>query len=681
MTDHEHHKPDQHDDHPGSAAHADHDHHDGHEGHAEQFRRLFWVSLILTIPVVMLAPMLQDWQNYSIPDFPGDTWVSPALGTIIFVYGGRIFLEGAISESKSRQPGMMTLISLAITVAFIASWATTLGWLDLNFWWELALLVTVMLLGHWVEMRALGESQSALQALADLVPDEAERIVDGDTEMVSVTDLKLDDIVLVRPGGSVPVDGVIDSGTAELDESMITGESTPVERAEGERVVAGSVVGGSSIRVRVDARGDDTVLAGIQRMVSEAQESKSRTQALADRAAALLFYVASGSAIITFFIWWLWVGDLDSAIVRTVTLLVISCPHALGLAIPLVIAITTEVGAKHGVLIRDRLQLERMREVSTVLWDKTGTLTEGSHKVQSVMSTDGDDDSLLATVAAVERDSEHPLAKAIWNAAEERSLFVPEAHDFNAKAGRGVSASVDGAHWTIGGGRVLEESGASVPDEIKEWQSEWKSQGSAVLYVLRDDEVRGAIALADAVRAESAEAISELSHDGVTSEMMTGDAATVANAVAEQIGIKAVQAEVLPEDKQAVVKDRQRNGEVVAMVGDGVNDAPALAMADVGLAIGAGTDVAIQSAGIILASDDPRTVPGIRRLSKEMYRKMLQNLAWAGGYNIIAIPLAAGMLAPWGITMPPAVAAVLMSASTIVVALNAQTLRGFKFIK
>lgn len=668
-----------HADHHGN--HTSHNVHAGHGDHVGQFRDVFWFSLLLTIPIVIFSPMIQHWFGYSVPSFPGSDWVSPILGTIVFVYGGRVFLEGAVTELRGRQPGMMTLISLAISVAFIASWATTLGWLDLDFWWEMALLISVMLLGHWLEMRALGASQNALQALADLIPDEAERVINDGTETVSVADLQVNDIVLVRPGGSVPADGVIDSGTAELDESMITGESTPVERGDGEKVIAGSVVGGSSIRVRVDARGDDTVLAGIQRMVAEAQQSRSRTQALADRFAALLFYISAGSATITFLVWWLVVGELDSAIVRTVTLLVIACPHALGLAIPLVIAISTEVSAHNGVLVRDRLQLERMREVSTVLWDKTGTLTEGAHKVQAVRSIDGNDDALLAIAAAVESDSEHPLAKAIVFAAEEKSLTTPAPTDFRAQAGRGVSAMVDGIRWTIGGGRVLRESGAELPAEVDGWQSEWKDRGSAVLYVLRENEVQGVIALADAVRKESAEAIVQLAAEGVESEMMTGDAEAVAKSVAAHIGISTVKAEVLPDDKQNVVRDRQANGRVVAMVGDGVNDAPALAMADVGLAIGAGTDVAIQSAGIILASDDPRTVAGIRRLSQAMYRKMIQNLAWAAGYNIVAIPLAAGVLAPWGITMPPAIAAVLMSVSTIVVALNAQTLRRFRFVQ
>lgn len=680
---HNHHQGHGHEQPRDHRSHEDHEHggHTGHGDHAAQFKQLFLVSLILSIPIVILAPMIQHWLGYSVPTFPGDTWVSPVLGTIVFVYGGRIFLQGAVNELGSRQPGMMTLISLAITVAFIASWATTLGWLDLDFWWELSLLVTVMLLGHWLEMRALGESQNALQALANLIPDDAERITNGKTESVPVADLRLDDLVLVRPGGSVPVDGVIDSGSADMDESMITGESTPVERTEGDNVIAGSVVSGSSIRVRVTARGSDTVLAGIQRMVAEAQQSKSHTQALADRFAAMLFYIATGAAIITFLVWWLWIGELDNAIVRTVTLLVIACPHALGLAIPLVIAITTEVGAKNGVLVRDRLQLERMREVTTVLWDKTGTLTEGSHEVQAVMSVSDDDTALLAAAAAIEQDSEHPLATAIVTAAKEQSLPLPEARNFEAHAGRGVSAEIDGERWSIGGNRVVSEANATIPSETEKWQSEWQERGSAVLYVLKGDQIQGAIALADAVRAESRKAISLLTESGVESAMMTGDSRIIAENVSGEIGIQTVHAEVLPEDKQRILKEYQTSGQVVAMVGDGINDAPALTLADVGLAIGAGTDVAIQSAGVILASSDPRTVPGIRHLSEAMYRKMVQNLAWAAGYNIVAMPLAAGVLAPWGINMPPAIAAVLMSVSTIVVAINAQTLRRFRLFE
>lgn len=667
----------------GAAGHGNHGHggHGGHDDHAEHFRRLFWVSLILTIPVVLTSQMIQGWLNYSLPDFPGDTWIGPVLGTIIFVYGGRVFLDGAVDELKARQPGMMTLISLAITVAFLASWATTIGWLDLDFWWELALLVTIMLLGHWLEMRALGASQNALEALADLLPDEVERVTNGGTEYVPVSDLRENDIVLVRPGSRVPADGEIIDGEAEFDESMLTGESQPVLRHTGEKIIAGSVASGSSVRFRITARGEETELAGIQRMVAEAQASKTSTQVLADRFAALLFYIASGAAIITFFIWWLVVGDLNDAITRAVTLLVISCPHALGLAIPLVVAITTEVGARNGVLIRDRTQLERFREVDTVIWDKTGTLTRGQHVVRGVTSLNGNDDALIATAAAVEMDSEHPLAHAIVEAAQEQSLSIPTAQDFVAQAGRGVSARIDGAEWIVGGPRVLRESGADLPGAISAWQDEWNAQGAAVLYVLEDGQVRGAIALADEVREESAPAIAELDDARVTSMILTGDAQVIADAVAGEIGISSVQAEVLPEDKQRIVREAQESGQIVAMVGDGVNDAPALAMADVGLAIGAGTDVAAQSAGIVLAGSDPRTVPGTRRLSQAMYRKMVQNLGWAAGYNLLAIPLAAGVLAPWGFILPPAAAAVLMSLSTIVVALNAQTLRGFKLLE
>ena len=659
----------------------EHTGHGGHMGHAGHFRRLFWISLILSIPVVITSPMIQDWLNFSLPEFPGETWGGPMLGTIIFLYGGRVFLSGAVSELRSRQPGMMTLISLAITVALLASWATTFGWLDMEFWWELALLVTIMLLGHWLEMRALGASQNALEALAQLLPDDAERVTASGTERVAIADLQQGDLVLVRPGSRVPADGEIEDGEAEFDESMITGESRPVSHGPGDTVVAGTVASGSSVRFRVRANGDDTVLAGIQHMVAEAQQSKSSTQVLADRFAALLFYIASGSAILTFLIWWLAVDDLNGAITRAITLLVISCPHALGLAIPLVIAITTEVGARNGVLIRDRTQLERFRQVGLVIWDKTGTLTRGQHVVRDVFGTDGDADTVLAAAAAVEGDSEHPLAKAIVTAANERRLDVPPVHEFASHAGRGVSAVLDDATWYVGGPRLLQESGATLPANAHAWQDEWQSKGAAVLYVLRGQEVRGAIALEDEVRPESAPAIAELQAANVRSTMITGDATTIANAVAQEIGIDQVHAQVLPEDKQRLIREEQADGTTVAMVGDGVNDAPALATADVGLAIGAGTDVAAQSAGIILASSDPRTVPGTRRLSEAMYRKMIQNLAWAAGYNIIAIPIAAGVLAPWGITMPPALAAVLMSVSTIVVALNAQTLRGFKLLE
>ena len=666
-----------HDDHGSHHGHGGHDHHGhgGHEGHADIFRRRFWLTAILSIPVVLYSHMIQDWFNYSMPEFAGSDWIAPVLGTVIFFYGGMVFLQGGWDELKQRQPGMMALISLAITVAFVASLATTFGWLDLDFWWELALLVTIMLLGHWLEMRALGETQSALQSLADLVPDEAERVTNGGTEMVRASDLRSGDLVLVRPGSSVPADGVITSGRAEFDESMITGESRPVDRGEGERIVAGTVVAGSSIRFRVDATGEETQLAGIQRLVADAQTSRSRAQALADRFAAWLFYIAAGAGVITFFVWWLVVGDLNDAITRTVTVLVISCPHALGLAIPLVIAITTEVGARNGVLIKDRLALERMRLVNSVLFDKTGTLTRGEHVLRDLAGVNGTENRMLALAAAVEMDSEHPLAKAIVDEAWERELDIPQATGFQAKSGRGVSAMVDGTRVSVGGPRMLEELDLSVPGPVEQAARTWSDRGAAALYVAQDGSVIGGISLEDEVREESYDAVRELQREQVRVVMITGDAQAVADSVAGELGIDEVFAQVLPEKKQSVVRELQDRGQRVAMVGDGVNDAPALAQADVGLAIGAGTDVAIQSAGIVLASDDPRMVAGVRRLSAASYRKMVQNLVWAAGYNIIAIPLAAGVLAPIGFTLSPAVGAVLMSLSTIIVALNAQLLR------
>jgi P-type Cu2+ transporter len=668
-----------HDMHGGHDAHAGHGGHGGHAGHADIFRTKFWLSLLLTIPIVLYSEMVQEWLRFSMPEFPGSGWIAPVLGTVVFVYGGTVFLQGGWEEIKQRQPGMMLLISMAILVAFLASLATTFGWLDMEFWWELALLISIMLLGHWQEMRALGQTQGALAALAELLPEDAERIVDGSTETVAISDLATGDLVLVRPGSRVPADGVIESGSAELDESMITGESRPVERGEGDRIVAGTVVAGSSIRFRVGATGEETALAGIQRMVADAQTSRSRAQALADRFAAALFYIATAAGAITFVTWWL-LGDLDQAISRTVTVLVISCPHALGLAIPLVIAISTEVSARSGTLVKDRLALERMRIVDTVLFDKTGTLTRGEHVVADIVAADGDASALLAQAAAVEMDSEHPLARAIVSAAKERNVSIPAASGFRALAGRGVQANLDGSVVGVGGPTMLRELDLPVPDAIRKETDAWNERGAAVLHVVRDGTVIGAFALQDQVRPESIEAVAELQEEGIRVVMITGDAQPVANAVGDELGIDEVFAQVLPEKKQSVVKALQDRGNRVAMVGDGVNDAPALAQADVGIAIGAGTDVAIESAGVILASSDPRLVSGVRRLSTASYRKMVQNLGWAAGYNVVAIPLAAGVLAPIGISLSPAVGAVLMSLSTIVVALNAQVLRRIEIV-
>jgi Cu2+-exporting ATPase len=568
---------------------------------------------------------------------------------------------------------MMLLISLAITVAFVASAATALGLFDLDFWWELALLIVIMLLGHWLEMRALGQASSALDALAALLPDEAERVGDGGTRTVAIAELEVGDVVLVRAGGRVPADGVVIDGQADVDQSMITGESRPVAKRPGDRVVAGTVATDSAIRARVEAVGEQTALAGIRRLVEQAQASRSRAQALADRAAALLFWFASGAGLVTFAVW-LALGEPDQAIERTVTVLVIACPHALGLAIPLVIAIATALSARSGILVTDRLALERMRTVDAVLFDKTGTLTKGEPQVTGVAAVDGDEDGLLRLAAGVEADSEHPLARAIVAAAGARG-HPAAASDFRSMPGRGVTARVDGATVAVGGPTLLRELGAGEPDALADQVAAWRRRGAAVLYVIRDDKVVGAVALEDAVRPESRQAVEELHRLGKRVVMITGDARQVADAVAGTLGVDEVFAEVLPEDKDAAVADLQRRGLRVAMVGDGVNDAPALARADVGIAIGAGTDVAIESAGVVLASDDPRGVIGVIRLSQASYRKMLQNLAWATGYNLLAVPIAAGVLAWAGVTLAPAVGAILMSASTIVVALNAQLLR------
>jgi P-type Cu2+ transporter len=672
MTDHSHHGEQMaHDEHAGDKGHGGHDAHAGHD--PGMFRDRFWWSLALTIPVIVYSAMVQDWLGFRPPAFPGSTWIPPVLGSVIMVYGGAPFLVGAWREARERQPGMMLLIGMAITVAFVASSATTLGFFDLEFWWELAALITIMLLGHWIEMRAIGQARSALDALAELLPDEAERIVDGEIELVPLTTLSVGDRVLVRPGARVPADGVIAEGEAGIDESMITGESRPTTKTRGDKVVAGSVATDSAIRVDIQAIGGDTALAGIRRLVEQAQGSKSRAQALADRAAALLFYVAVAAAVVTV-VAWLAVGAPDQAVVRTVAVLVIACPHALGLAIPLVIAISTGMSARHGILVKDRLALERMRTVDIVLFDKTGTLTKGEHVVRDVASVDGDSDGLLRVAAAAETDSEHPLARAIVTAGRKVG-DIPEADAFRAMSGRGVEATVDGSTIAVGGPALLRDSGVEVPEQLARDVEQWEERGASVLYVLRDDVVVGALSLEDEVREESREAIDTLHALGVRVAMITGDARQVADAVGADLGVDEVLAEILPEDKHAKVAELQQRGHVVAMVGDGVNDAPALAQADVGIAIGAGTEVAIESAGIVLASDDPRAVVAVRRLSQAGYRKMIQNLVWAAGYNVVAIPLAAGALAWAGFVLAPAVGAVLMSASTVVVAVNAQLLR------
>ena len=671
----------------GHGGHGDHGGPGGHGDHAAQFRDRFWWSLLLAVPVIGFNHMFAELLGYTVPT--GAAWVSPVLGTVLFFYGGWPFLTGALTEIRARRPGMMLLIALAITVAFVASGLTSLGigGLDLDFWWEVALLIVIMLLGHWLEMRALGQASSALDALAALLPDTAERIgADGEVQPVALDELVEGDTVLVRSGGRVPADGVVVDGRAELDESMVNGESRAVARTVGDRVVAGTVATDSAVRVRVDAVGEATALAGIRRLVEQAQASRSRAQALADRAAAALFYFAVAVGAVTFLVWML-LGQPDQAIERTVTVLVIACPHALGLAIPLVVAISTAMSARAGILVKDRLALERMRTVDAVLFDKTGTLTKGRPAVVDHIAADpgatdpgatdpgaAAEDRLLALAAAAESDSEHPLARAVVEAARRRGP-VPAASGFRSSTGRGVLAEVDGMPVAVGGPGLLRDHSAEVPDRVRHAAEGWSAQGSTVLYVLVDGHVAGALALADEIRPESAQAVRDLQARGVRVVMITGDARAVADAVGAQLGVDEVFAEVLPADKDAAVAQLQARGLRVAMVGDGANDAPALARADVGIAIGAGTDVAIESAGVVLASDDPRGVLGVITLSRASYRKMLQNLAWATGYNLISVPLAAGVLAPIGFVLAPAVGAILMSASTIVVAANAQLLR------
>jgi P-type Cu2+ transporter len=653
----------------GHAAPARHDKHAGHS--VAMFRDKFWLSLALTIPVVLLSPDIGEWFGYSLPPLAGVEYAPAILGTFVFLYGGLVFIRGAVGELRDRQPGMMTLISLAIGVAFVTSWAGTLGLFEVEIWWELATLIAIMLLGHWLEMRSIAQARGALAALADLLPDTAERVHGAHVETVPLAQLAVGDIVLVRPGGRVPADGTIAEGTADVDESMITGESRAITKGAGDKVVAGTVAAGGSLRVRVDAVGDRTALSGIMRLVAEAQASGSRAQTLADRAAALLFYVALGAGAITLVAWWL-LGDREGALMRTATVLVIACPHALGLAIPLVIAISTSLGARNGLLVKDRLALEKARQLDVVIFDKTGTLTVGRPIVARISGQD--EPGLLRVAAAVEADSEHPLARAIVAAAAERGIAHPRAERFEALAGRGARAVVERREVSVGGPRMLSEAGLDPVDE----SAAWSEAGMTVLHVVADGTFLGAIGLEDEIRPESRAAIEELHRAGLTVAMITGDAQAVADSVARRLGIDEVAAQVLPHEKVAAMRRFQEGGRRVAMVGDGVNDAPALASADVGIAIGAGTDVAVESAGIVLVRSDPRDVVSVIELSRATYRKMIQNIFWATGYNVVAIPVAAGILVPWGVDLPMALGAVAMSLSTIIVAANAQLLRGLR---
>ena len=670
--------------HAASAAHGalhrgdEHAGHDKHAGHSvEMFRDKFWISLLLTLPTLVWGHMLQRAFDYTAPAFPGSRWVPAIFGAAVFIYGGRVFIQGAVGELKERLPGMMTLIALAISVAFVFSAAVTLGFRGMPLWEELATLVTIMLLGHWIEMRSIFQAQGALKELAKLLPTMAVRVVGDGTEEVPIESIRDGDVLLVRPGASIPADGVVRQGASAVNESMITGESAPVEKTDGAKVIAGTVNGSGSLRIEVTGTGEKTALAGIMRLVSDAQSSRSRAQALADRAAFILTLVALGAGALTLVLWLvLRPGDPAFAIERMVTVLVIACPHALGLAVPLVIAISTTLGAQSGLLVRDRRGLEEARNITAVVFDKTGTLTRGEFGVVEIGTADGlADQEALRLAAAVEADSEHTIAQGIVRTARERGIATTKAERFEAIPGKGAKAAVEGRELFMGGPALLREMALEPSAPLREAVAKISERGQASIYLVERGRVLAVFGLADVIRPESREAIDALHERGIEVVMMTGDARPVAEAVAKELGIDTVFAEVLPEQKASKIQELQRAGKRVAMVGDGVNDAPALVTADVGIAIGAGTDVAVEAGDIVLVRSDPRDVPRIVTLSRASYRKMMQNLWWAAGYNIVAIPLAAGVFASRGFVLSPAIGAVLMSASTVIVAINAQLLR------
>ena len=652
-----------------------------HSHHEQMFRRKFWVSLVLSIPVLVFSASIQDFLGYRLPSFPGSQWISPVFALIVFAYGGLPFLQMALPEIRKRQPGMMTLISMAILVALGYSLVALFLPSGKTFFWELVTLIDIMLLGHWIEMRSVRQASGALDELAKLLPDKAERIEpEGQTESVPVDQLKPGDLILVRPGSSIPADGAITEGSSGVNQSMITGESRPVSKQPGDQVIAGTLNGEGSLRVEVRATGDDTALSGIIRMVNEAQQSKSNNQMLADRAAGWLFYIAVGAALLTALAWTLAVGFNADVIARVATVLVIACPHALGLAVPLVVAITTALGAQNGILVRDRLALEAANQVDVVVFDKTGTLTKGEFGVVDLVVADGwEAGQALALAAAVEADSEHSIAQGLRQSAKQRSLDLPQVEDFKAIQGRGVRADFKDNPVYLGGPRLLEMLDLQLADPFADFEASASQRGRSVVHLIMEEsnqpKVVASIALADVIRPESRSAVQQLQAQGIEVAMLTGDSQQVAQSVADELDIKTWFAEVLPDRKNQEIIDLQKQGKQVAMVGDGVNDAPALTQADVGIAIGSGTDVAIESAGIILVQNNPLDVVKIFSLSRASRRKMIQNLFWAAGYNLVALPLAAGILAPWGILLSPAVGALLMSLSTVIVALNAQLLR------
>jgi len=666
MTNHSHH--------PGGG-HAGHDKHAGHS--VAMFRDRFWISLLLAIPTLIWGHMLQRAFTFSPPHFPGSQWIPAVFGTATFLYGGTPFIRGAISELRDRAPGMMTLIALAISVAFVFSAAVTFGFSGMPLWEELATLVTIMLLGHWIEMRSINQAQGAVKELAKLLPNVATRVVGDRLEEVPVDQLREGDIVLLRPGSRVPADGIVREGASSVDESMLTGESRPVDKKSSDKVIAGTVNVSGSLRAEVSGTGEKTALAGIMRLVEQAQSSRSRAQAVADRAAFILTIVALATGILTLVVWLLLrPGNPAFAVERMVTVLVIACPHALGLAVPLVIAISTTLGARAGLLVRDRRGLEEARNLNSIVFDKTGTLTLGQHRVVDVAAVEGvTSEDALRLAGAVERDSEHPIAKAILKSAEERGLQLPASTNFEYVQGRGINATVEGRRLTTGGPNMLASMNIQPDARLAEFVDRASTRGQATIFLIEGQRIIAAFAVADAVRPESKEAVDRLHRSRIEVVMITGDAKPVADSVAKDLGIDHVFAQVLPADKAKRIEELQGQGKKVAMVGDGVNDAPALVTADVGIAMGAGTEVAVEAGDIVLVRSDPRDVPRIVALSRVSYRKMIQNLWWAAGYNIVAIPLAAGVLASRGIVLSPAVGAVLMSASTIIVAINAQLLR------
>ena len=660
-------------------AHGEHGGHDKHAGHSpEMFRDRFWLSLVLTVPILYFDMHFQEWFNYSAIQFPGVSWVQPLLAAVLFFYGGWPFLEGARHELKARQPGMMALIALAISVAFTYSIVVTFGVIEgMPLYWELATLILIMVLGHWIEMASVQGASRALENLAALVPSTAHKLVGNRTEEVSVTELAEGELILIRPGEQIPADGVVTDGASSVNEAFLTGESRPVPKENGSEVVAGAVNGEGALTVEVRRTGDRTTLSQIQRLVEEAQASRSRFQNLADRAAGWLAYIAIGAGTLTFVAWLLLGFDLNFAITRAVTVLVMACPHALGLAIPLVIVNATSMSAKNGILVRNREAFERARDLKVVAFDKTGTLTEGKFGVRGVYTGSMAEDEALTLAAALEGRSEHPLAKAVVEKADNRNLDTPDVHDFEVVAGKGVIGTVNGTRYRIGRPEWVAEQGLSLTVDLKHGLDEAEGRGESVIAMMDDERVLALFALADRVRQSAKEAVKRLKEVGVQPVMITGDAEAVAKTVAQELGIDRFHARVLPENKAAIIRELKQLGPT-AFVGDGINDAPALLEADLGVAIGAGTNVAIESADLVLIENDPLDVLRGLRLSKATYGKMVQNLFWATGYNAVALPLAAGVAYAWGIVLSPAAGAVFMSVSTVIVAVNAVLLRRAK---